>query len=465
MTRDALTQSTQPRGDADTGDVRIVAGRYALRRVLGRGGMGVVYEAENTWTNRRVALKVLDPERTVDPVQVERFMREARATSALRHRNVVDVLDMGQDPSDGALYIVQELLLGEDLKALLAREGRLDEGRARAVLAPLLKGLAAAHAAGIVHRDVKPANLFLTKGPDGEELPKVIDFGIARDMARDLARTGSGETIGTPAYMAPEQLRAERALTPAVDVWALGVVLHEMLAGATPFPSENYLVLVHRVLAGERPPLATSLAHVSPAMRALVERALDPDPAKRFNGAAAMLVALDADVADTRPAQRLAASPPRGRTLPVALAALAAAGLSLAAALYARAPATASGRRDGVPQRRHRQLYAERHRALRSAHGALPVDVPRGPLPHRREPHVPRGAGVRRVGLRARGGAHHQRARRRRRGARARRGRRSVCARRGRAVQRRRRQQLRRRGRRGLSPAELRARRRPQLRR
>ena len=138
--------------DGDTGEVPVIGGRYEVRRAIGRGGMGVVYEAENTWTHRRVALKVLDPARSGSPGKVERFMREARAASALRHPNVVDVLDMGQDPADGALYIVQELLRGEDLGALLAREARLPEARARALIIPALRGLAAAHAVGISRR-------------------------------------------------------------------------------------------------------------------------------------------------------------------------------------------------------------------------------------------------------------------------------------------------------------------------
>jgi serine/threonine-protein kinase len=311
--------------DAATGEVRVVGGRYEIRRAIGAGGMGVVYEAENTWTRRRVALKVLDPARAGGAGRAERFMREARAASALRHPNVVDVLDMGQDPADGALYIVQELLLGEDLRALLAREGRLDEARAAALIAPALRGLAAAHAAGIVHRDVKPANLFLAAGAAGEVVPKVIDFGVARDL-REASRTADGEAVGTPAYMAPEQLRAEREISPAADVWAVGVVLHEMLAGALPFPADNHNVLVHRVLSGDRAALAESLAHVSAPLRAAIARALEPDPARRFASAAEMLAALElpAGTADTRPARPAApARPrPRGRALVVALLAL-----------------------------------------------------------------------------------------------------------------------------------------------
>ncbi|MDB4929313.1 MAG: putative serine/threonine-protein kinase pknB, partial [Myxococcaceae bacterium] len=282
---------TPPLGEADTGQVRVVGGKYRLGRVLGHGGMGVVYEAENTWTGRRVALKVLDPAGAADAVQVGRFMEEARVTAALRHPNIVDVLDMGQDPADGALFIVHELLAGEDLRAMLAREPRLDVDRALDLLAPLLRGLAAAHAAGVVHRDVKPANLFLARSAGGAVVPTLIDFGVARDLGRDdrRQRTGTGETVGTPAYMAPEQLRGDRAVTPAADVWAVGVVLHQMLAGAPPFPADNHHVLVHRVLAGERAPTEVTLAHVPPRLRAVVDRCLDADPARRFLSAAALL--------------------------------------------------------------------------------------------------------------------------------------------------------------------------------
>ncbi len=351
MTRDASMAPAQ--GSDATGDVHVIAAHYEVRRVLGRGGMGVVYECENTWTHRRVAVKVLDPARSSDPVQVERFMREARAASALRHPNVVDVLDMGQDARDGALYIVQELLVGEDLRALIERDGAIDEARTREIIVPVLRALAAAHSAGIVHRDIKPANLFLARGMSGEIVPKVIDFGIARDVAQDTARTSTGETIGTPAYMAPEQLRAEKHLTPAVDVWAVGVVIYEMLTGDTPFPSDNYNVLVHRVLGGERPPLDEALPHVSRSLRAIIDRALEPAAAKRFADASAMLQAIESDTAITIPSPRrevevapavttepepatpapTIASPARSRRVPAVIAALAVAAIGVAVAL------------------------------------------------------------------------------------------------------------------------------------
>ncbi|MFO0608621.1 MAG: serine/threonine-protein kinase [Polyangiales bacterium] len=389
--------------EAETGETRVVAGRYQVRRALGSGGMGVVYEAENTWTRRRVALKVLPADRTADPMAVERFMREARTAASLRHPNVVDVLDMGQDPADGSLFIVQELLEGEDLRALLAREGPLDERRARALIAPALRGLAAAHAAGVVHRDVKPANLFLARGPEGEEAIKVIDFGIAREAEVDTRnRTGTGVTVGTPAYMAPEQLRAEKSVGPAADVWAVGVVLHEMLTGDTPFPSDNYNVLVHRVLSGDPPPLDTTLA-AAPTLRPVIARCLAHDPAARFPDAAAVLAALPppapppappTPAPEVSPAPKAPAPAPR-RAWPVALAASAVALTAIAVvATAARGPAP-------LPRPRPRPSPC----SARRPHPARP-SPPRRPTPRPRSPR--RRARRRRARRRAHGAARRR---------------------------------------------------------
>jgi hypothetical protein len=335
-----MTPAVDP--EAETGETRVVAGRYEVRRALGSGGMGVVYEAENTWTRRRVALKVLPPDRATDPMVVERFMREARTTASLRHPNVVDVLDMGQDPADGSLFIVQELLRGEDLRAFLEREGPVDERRARELIVPALRGLAAAHAAGIVHRDIKPANLFLARGPEGETVIKVIDFGIAREAAGDARhRTETGVTIGTPAYMAPEQLRAQKDVGPAADVWSVGVVLHELLTGDTPYPSDNYNVLVHRVLSGDPPPLDETLRD-APTLRPIVARCLAHDAAARYPDAAALLAALreepitpKPEAAPPAPAATTARGGTPRRPWPIAAAVVAVVLTSLAVAVTA----------------------------------------------------------------------------------------------------------------------------------
>ena len=286
--------------EATTGEVRMVGDKYQILRVRGRGGMGVVYEAENTWTRRRVALKVLAPGKETSPSRVQRFMAEARTASQVNHPHIVGVLDMGQDPTDGALYIVQEWLDGEDLRERLRREGKLDPAAALAIILPVLRALSVAHERGIIHRDIKPANIFLARTTDGEVVPKIIDFGISKELGvqTSLIETETGQILGTPAYMSPEQLKNERPIGPSTDVWAVGVVLYEMLAGAGPFAADNYNVLVHRVLAGERVPLATVAPSLDPELVAIVHRALEVNPAHRCTSARALYDALAAWRAD-----------------------------------------------------------------------------------------------------------------------------------------------------------------------
>ena len=301
---EAEVSSTAPAGpgDARTDDVRVVAGKYRIVRVIGEGGFGVVYEAENTWTGRRVALKVLASGRVADPVHVQRFMREARTAASLRHPNVVDVIDLGQDPRDGTFFLVQELLVGEDLRALLDRERTLSPTRARAIVSAALRGLGAAHAAGVVHRDIKPANVFLARDAEGGETPKIIDFGVARPAERDLVGPAlTVAPVGTPAYMSPEQLRAEGPVGPASDVWSVGVMLHQLLCGEHPFPSSNRAELVTAVLSGRGPDVDVTLADAPLDLRRFVRRALSFDPSARYANASAMLADLDAPAPAPRP--------------------------------------------------------------------------------------------------------------------------------------------------------------------
>ncbi|MFO0604030.1 MAG: serine/threonine-protein kinase [Polyangiales bacterium] len=313
--------------DDATGRLPLIAGKYRVLRVLGRGGMGVVYEAENTWTGRRVAVKVLADERR-DAEQVARFLQEARTTATLRHPAVVDVLDMGRDPDTQDLYLVQELLVGETLRARLDRDGALAPEEAVRVVRAVLEGLAAAHAAGVVHRDVKPSNVMLT---EGGSRPRLIDFGIAKAAAGDASavETSTGQILGTPAYMAPEQLRGERSVDAQADVWSAGAVLYECLSGRAPFRADNYNLLVYAVLSGEARPLRDAAPDVPPGLAAVVDRALSADRARRYASAAAMLDALDAPwdrAPDPPPA------PPRRRpwALVVTSALVASAGLALA---------------------------------------------------------------------------------------------------------------------------------------
>src|SRR3954469_23404027 len=225
-------------------------GNYRVSELIGEGGMGVVYLAEHPGIGRRAAIKILRPGLTDNAELTKRFFNEARAANAIRHAGIVEVLDCGTLPS-GTAYIVMELLEGENLAARLRKAGQLPVADARRVAAQTASALAAAHAAGIVHRDLKPDNLYLV--PDERdaslEMVKVLDFGIAK-LGQDAGRTSSvrtrtGSVMGTPAYMSPEQCRGTREIDPRTDIYALGVILFEMLCGRPPFVSEGFGEMVH----------------------------------------------------------------------------------------------------------------------------------------------------------------------------------------------------------------------------
>jgi serine/threonine-protein kinase len=294
---------TQPIHD-DIG--RTIGGKYRLVRLIGRGGMGAVYEAENTWTHRRVALKLLRPEYARDTDAVRRFMREAQSASRIAHPNIVDVLDLGQEGEAGSLYMVQELLVGEDLRRRLRARKRLDPAAALDVVVPIVAALAAAHARGIVHRDLKPENVFLCRTPAGDELPKLIDFGIAKTFAAEaragqdgvprvddgVQATAAGMVMGTPRYMAPEQLEGRARVDARCDVWAIGVVLHEVLTGENPFEASSPFLAINRVLTETPAALSACVPGVELALSALCQRALARAPEQRFAHAGELLQAL-----------------------------------------------------------------------------------------------------------------------------------------------------------------------------
>ncbi len=272
-----------------------VAGRYHVLRRLGVGGHGAVYEAEHAWTRRHVAMKMLRSDRTHVAGIVERFLREAQAATQVKHPNIIDVFDMGQDGDDGPLYIVEELLVGDDLRQVLRARKRIPLAEAVAILGPVMSALDAAHRAGVVHRDVKPGNIFLTRSPDGALLPKLIDFGTSRlledawDGGHQLTMTG--EPVGTPAYMSPEQVRGLRA-GPEVDVWAMGVVLYESLSGVRPFVAPNYGALVLRIATEDPQRLDVVAPHVPRSVANIVHRALSRRVEDRPVSMAAFLDAL-----------------------------------------------------------------------------------------------------------------------------------------------------------------------------
>ncbi len=261
---------------------RVLAERYRLLKLLGRGGMGLVFEAEQLDLDRRVAIKVLLED---DPRSLERFRQEALATAALQNANVVTILDMiitAPDPP----FLVMELLEGEPLSRLIGRQGRLEVRDATQIAAEILSALVVVHRAGIVHRDIKPANIFLAQA-HRRRVAKLLDFGIAKVGGHGM-KTTTGVSLGTPAYFAPEQILGEPA-TERTDLHAVGLCLFEMLTGQRPWRGPHVGVDVLRSV----PPLVTTIrADVPDALARAIARALSKDVEARHPNAAAMLEAI-----------------------------------------------------------------------------------------------------------------------------------------------------------------------------
>lgn len=276
-----------------TGD--IIDGKYRVDRILGEGGMGMVVAATHLHLHQQVALKFMRPEAMGIPDAAARFSREARAAARLRGEHVCRVLDMGQIPG-GAPYIVIEHLDGEDLSAKLRRQGRFSATNAVGLVLQAADAMAEAHAAGIVHRDLKPANLFVTIRPDGTPWLKVLDFGVSKllttDTSSNLVDTRSHALIGSPLYMAPEQLLSARDADARVDIWALGVILFQLIAGRTPMSGESLPETVAQVLHDDAPRLASAVPGVSPTLDGVVARCLARDRDARYGSVAALASAL-----------------------------------------------------------------------------------------------------------------------------------------------------------------------------
>ncbi len=296
---------------------RIIGGKYSVLRLIGRGGMGAVYEAENVAIGKKVALKFVDRELAKDEQVTGRFAREARAASSVESANIVSVFDAGVD--DGRPYLVMELLRGEDLGSRLRRLGRLPLADVTHVAAQVLRGLGRAHDAGIVHRDLKPDNVFLVRGDADPLFAKIVDFGVSKirrapSGTAPVALTGKGTVIGTPLYMSPEQARASEELDGRTDLYALGAIVFECLAGRPPHTGETYEQIILSVCMTDAPALSSVEPSVPAPVSAFVAKALARDLAVRFASAPAMLRALHEIAPDEK--IRVPLDPMIGLTLP-----------------------------------------------------------------------------------------------------------------------------------------------------
>jgi eukaryotic-like serine/threonine-protein kinase len=269
----------------------VIAETYRLLERLGGGGMGEVYAAEHLRTGRQVALKLLRGHLGGDVRALRRFEREARALAAIHSEHVVSILDCGALES-GAPYLVMERLLGEDLRRLLDRSGRLPLRRALHLAIDVCRGLRAVHASGLVHRDLKPANLFLTRRDNGEELCKILDFGVAK--VDTSAATHQGTVIGTVRYMAPEQLTDGANVGPRGDIYAVGAILYECVTGVPPHAAETVQELMFNIVNRDVEPATKLVSELPLELDRIFERALTRDPERRFPSADSLATALEA---------------------------------------------------------------------------------------------------------------------------------------------------------------------------
>ncbi|HEY5946796.1 MAG TPA: serine/threonine-protein kinase, partial [Kofleriaceae bacterium] len=273
----------------------LLDGRYRVDAILGVGGMGRVYKAEHTGIGRAVAIKVLHARLGGSKEAAQRFQREAMASGRLDHPNIVGVSDFGT-LDDGSLYLVMEALEGEPLGKRLEREKRIPWPEALSLIRAVLSGLKHAHDKGVVHRDVKPDNIFLAR-KDGSQIVKILDFGIAKlyaGNADDPATTRAGLTVGTPAYLSPEQA-VGGAITPASDLYSTSVVLYEMLTGRAPFTDEDPLAMLRAHVSQDPPPFAEVAPDLElpPGIEVVINRGLAKVSAERISNALEYMQALD----------------------------------------------------------------------------------------------------------------------------------------------------------------------------
>lgn len=288
--------TVNPSAPVNSGDV--LASKYRVERILGVGGMGVVVSAVHIELDQVVALKFLHPDAATNPEMIERFVREARASVRLKSPHVAKTLDVGR-LDDGRPYIVMELLEGRDLDAELRSVPMLSFEDAASYVLQACDALAEAHALGIVHRDLKPSNLFVTIGPDGRPQIKVFDFGISKFLDEPFVqgRTPSSLTktesvFGSPAYMSPEQMRSSRDVDERTDLWALGIILYELLTKRIPFEAQSAIEMGLKVVSDAPLPPRAFRADVPEGLEQVVLRCLQKNPNNRFSDVGELAMAL-----------------------------------------------------------------------------------------------------------------------------------------------------------------------------
>jgi serine/threonine-protein kinase len=287
----------------------LLAGKYRLSRVIGQGGMGVVVAATHAQLDERVAIKLLLPEALQNAETVARFQREARSAVRIKSEHVARVIDVGNVDyaaaqlqaelgvplAPGAPFMVMEYLEGQDLSGVLRASGPLSVTDAVAYVAQAIEAIAEAHSLGIVHRDLKPSNLFLTRRPDGTPMIKVLDFGISKAQGPNMTDGGMTTTsavLGSPMYMAPEQMIASREVDGRTDVWSLGVVLYQLLTGRGPFNGTTMTELCARILQEPHAPIRASRPDVPFELESVVARCLEKDRVRRFASVADLAEAI-----------------------------------------------------------------------------------------------------------------------------------------------------------------------------
>lgn len=285
----------------------LVAGKYRIVKELGAGGMGSVWQAVHTVTERDFAIKFLHASCASSQSLLARFFQEAKVSGRLRHPSIIEIFDVGTAPElEGAPYLVMELLDGASLDVLVRRMGPLPARTVLESIADAARALALAHEKGIVHRDLKPANIFLHRPGTGAIVPKVLDFGISKiagasgaagapDLSSGLTQTGA--VLGSPLYMSPEQAASDKTIDGRSDIHALGVVLWECLVGKPPFSADTYNNLVVQIITGERPRLADAMPAVPASIASIVERAMARRREERFQSAAELADALEREIA------------------------------------------------------------------------------------------------------------------------------------------------------------------------